>query len=1169
MASNGTFPPLCLLPPSPPPSLRKRSRSEGELKDLVCAALVSSPEDADLGSQAHTFASPQQGRPTASHVQPHLAQPAWDPRLLLNPRAASLPINPAAHRHVAAFSRRAAAPADPAANQVFQFSSPSPAVHLAEAEEQPAISPHSLEQPLHPTNGVGAMIERINNVESRAFVPEPKRRKLEPSPQPMASSSRGSSGMLGGYIKEQKTEEVSGGGLVKAPQTVDLTENADGEVVVLKPGLQEVCYGTLETASVNCHSVPAPRPGGLNLASAGYWPPIKAILRRKVNDPTTTVQVYDHTREVFGTVDHRISAALARLLDAPTVQLRTESRIPSRKRQPDEVIGQPISRTYRLEITLFGRRALADGVGKVLKENRLRLINPTIVPRGIPVVNPHANDPPPTTIPKPVASQATYTTPVSMQKTLDEIRHDAMSVFDTLSQSQELPEMEPGPLIMTELLPHQKQGLFFMTARENPDGSAAQRAHIRTLWQKRQVHGGHVEYLNLVTQHTEPSRPKETLGGILADMMGLGKTLSILSLVASSLDKAEEWADKEPEQPLAHKNKKSTSSKFSAPLPEPLGLTRLSINAKTTLLVCPLSTITNWEEQLKQHIKPKGLSYYIYHGQNRITDPIQLAAYDLVLTTYGSVSSELTARNKRKAKQFPLEEIGWFRIVLDEAHMIREQGTLQFKAACRLQASRRWAVTGTPVQNRLDDLAALLAFLRLKPFDDRGRFNQHIVTPFKMADPEIIPKLRLLVDTVTLRRLKDKIQLPSRTDEVIKLTFSPDEQRLYDMFAKNAKDRVQALTGSRERILGGKTYIHILQSILRLRLICAHGAELLSDEDLKTVQGMTQESAIDLDSDEESDKPTLTAAKAHSMFHLMKQTNSENCVMCQRKPGSNDGADMESERQEDVIGFMTPCFHIYCPKCIGQWRDEDQGFSHNSNKVGACPICHDQIKFAATELRRAHIEAQDEDTLRTNAVAMNRGRGGGKKFENYSGPHTKTIALVEELLSARKDSQLMPDEPPIKSVIFSGWTSHLDLIEIALDAAGIKHTRLDGKMSRTQRTQAMDVFRDDTSVEVILVSIMAGGLGLNLTAGSRVFVMEPQYNPAAEAQAVDRVHRLGQKRAVKTVRYIMKDSFEEQMVALQEKKIKLANLSMDRDVTNLDKREAARQRLMDLKDLFK
>ncbi|CRK42187.1 hypothetical protein BN1723_016021, partial [Verticillium longisporum] len=152
-----------------------------------------------------------------------------------------------------------------------------------------------------------------------------------------------------------------------------------------------------------------------------------------------------------------------------------------------------------------------------------------------------------------------------------------------------------------------------------------------------------------------------------------------------------------------------------------LGLTKLKRNAKTTLLVCPLTTIFNWEEQIKQHIQPGKFSYYVYHGATRIRDVEQLAQYDLVITTYGSISTELGLRNKRKPGKYPMEEIGWFRIVLDEAHMIRETSTQQFKAIVRLQANRRWAVTGTPVQNRLEDLAALLAFLRLKPIPARKK----------------------------------------------------------------------------------------------------------------------------------------------------------------------------------------------------------------------------------------------------------------------------------------------------------------------------------------------------------------------------------------------------------------------------------------------------------------
>lgn len=123
-------------------------------------------------------------------------------------------------------------------------------------------------------------------------------------------------------------------------------------------------------------------------------------------------------------------------------------------------------------------------------------------------------------------------------------------------------------------------------------------------------------------------------------------------------------------------------------------------------------------------------------------------------------------------------------------------------------------------------------------------------------------------------------------------------------------------------------------------------------------------------------------------------------------------------------------------------------------------------------------------------------------------------------------------------------------------------------MSRSQRTAALNSFRDDSSINVILVSIAAGGLGLNLTAASRAFVMEPQFNPAAEAQAVDRVHRLGQRREVCITRFIMQNSFEEKMLELQQKKRDLADLSMNRNV-KLDKAEAAKRRLEELRSLFK
>lgn len=234
-------------------------------------------------------------------------------------------------------------------------------------------------------------------------------------------------------------------------------------------------------------------------------------------------------------------------------------------------------------------------------------------------------------------------------------------------------------------------------------------------------------------------------------------------------------------------------------------------------------------------------------------------------------------------------------------------------------------------------------------------------------------------------------------------------------------------------------------------------------------------------------------------------------------------------------------------------------FNPDHQSSGVCPACNTFVRFGYVSLTRKDVEA--EHNGHPEAAA----RPGKKTFENYSGPHTKTKALIEDLLRSKAQSEINPDEPPFKSVVFSGWTSHLDLIEFSLKDAGITFTRLDGSMTRKARTQAMDDFRDDNSVHVILVSIMAGGLGLNLTAGSNVYVMEPQFNPAAEAQAVDRVHRLGQKRPVRTVRYIMNNSFEVDMLTLQDKKKKLATLSMERS-----KDKTAPTKLLDeLRALFK
>ncbi|PQE21411.1 SNF2 family domain-containing protein [Rutstroemia sp. NJR-2017a BBW] len=877
------------------------------------------------------------------------------------------------------------------------------------------------------------------------MVPQKRRKCEDPCGEGSGSKFNGSSsgGAFGSYIKEQRAEGQKEGA---GKQVHDLsTVDDDEDVQIIGDELsKEVCYGRIEGADINAFKVPTPKPG-----QQAFQPDVNTAL------------------------------GLAPLLDSQ-YGIRTTARILTRPKKPDdEPPGSAVSVRYGLDVNLYGPKRYAIAVGRHLSQKQVWLRTPLFVEAGVELYNPHAIEKTqrPSQPARPYSSYASRSQgPI---RTTEEIRNDVLGVFDSLQKSENLPEMDPSPLITTELLKHQKQ----------------------------------------------------------------------------------EWAKLTPSQPEERELPKSKASKN--PVPPKVEPAPLALNCKTTLLVAPLSVVANWEEQIKQHTKPGSLKYYIYHGTSRIKDVKKLAEYDIIITTYGSVASEFNFRNKQKKGNYPLAEMNWFRIVLDEAHMIREQSTLQFKAICRLSAQRRWACTGTPVQNRLEDLGALMTFLRFKPFDGSG-FSQYILSPFKICDPEIIPKLRLLVDSITLRRLKDKIDLPKRRDHLVKLNFSDEERAVYDIFAKNASDRIKVITSQQESSLGGKTYVHILQSILRLRLVCAHGKDLLSEEDLKVMSGLSKDSAIDLDGDDFEDHDGLSPKQAYDMYKLMRETNTDACLMCNRKIGPREVVDSDAEPRDEAIGYMTPCFHIICSGCIDNYKAQMEGVALGSGLV-ECPTCHQHISLTYFPLKQGGVDDDEDSRIKA--------KDSGKQIRdlsNYSGPHTKTKALLDDLMRSKQESEKMPNEPPIKSVVFSGWTSHLDLIQLALSHHSIPYTRLDGKMSRTARGAAMAQFRDDPSILVILVSITAGGLGLNLTSANKVYVMEPQYNPAAEAQAVDRVHRLGQKREVQTVRYIMKDSFEEKMLDIQDKKKKLASLSMDGQAGGkLDKKEAARRRLEELKDLFR
>ncbi|KAJ6096505.1 hypothetical protein N7486_007251 [Penicillium sp. IBT 16267x] len=991
-----------------------------------------------------------------------------------------------------------------------------------------------------------SLIEDIYNVEERRHQPV-KKMKVEDTSKPGTPSQqvRASDGSeLGEFMKKEQTNHapspaVSG--------VVDLTttppkDNADDDEIQFTGSndlsTQRVCYGKIEGATINAHLVPKPDPNSKFLFP-DQWPIIKLELHRDTDTTNKRIAVTDPTGNHFGVIEPKIAQALCQLIDSPVIPLEISARLDMRPIMQQEIPGEPIQASYRTSLTLYGERQRAEMVGEHLRHQNVWLGVPPIVEKGTPVWNPHDELRQRRAAAAAAAiNNGTRDRPALRYevRTAEEITDSVTKMFNQLV-SANVPTMEPPDSVLTPLLHHQKQALWFMMEKEKRRKFGPEEADNNSLWRCHTDSSGQKEYKEIITGTVSAREPRQVLGGLLADMMGLGKTLSILSLVLSSLSAARKWENAPPADGLARQYP---------------GIR----NTRTTLLVAPLSAVKNWTMQVEEHLKAESLKVYVFHGSGRVTDLKELASYDLIITTYSTVLSELSSRVGRDS---PFRKMNMFRIVLDEAHIIREQNAQQTKAILSLHAQRRWSVTGTPVQNRLEDLHSVLKFLRLSPYDDNTHFRQFIVSRFKTGDTTVLTSLRVLIDSFTLRRVKDKINLPPREDKLLTLEFSETEQQLHDYFRTESNAMMSHLVGDNKTKMGGRMYHHVLKAMMLLRQVSAHGKELLDLADRERIKGLTMNDAIDLEENEPNDgSSTAKERKAYEMYSLMQQTSADQCALCGShldEPLTGSG---DVDRDASMAVYL-PCFDMLCPSCFWSWLE----FHDQSGGEVRCKACEGWIPRTYTTLTPGIIE--DFDTQKTERQSN---RKYGKILGEYERPHTKTLALVSHLQASLAESNALVGEPPIKSVVFSAWTTHLDLIEIALKNNGLdSFTRLDGTMTLAARGKALDAFAKDDNVTILLATIGAGGVGLNLTSASRVYIMEPQYNPAAVAQAVDRVHRLGQTRPVQTIQFIMKNSIEEKIMELAKKKQQLADMSMNR--SKQDKKEVQEQRMQEYRGLFK
>ena len=326
-------------------------------------------------------------------------------------------------------------------------------------------------------------------------------------------------------------------------------------------------------------------------------------------------------------------------------------------------------------------------------------------------------------------------------------------------------------------------------------------------------------------------------------------------------------SDKERPQPVRPDDLSDQTGHSIGPSRRTMGT---SCDVAGTLIICPMSLVGQWVDEFRSHVRPGSLRVLMYYGSDRNKGRSNdsrgnsLRTYDVVITSYGVVTSEWRQHYSKpgsagggstNAQQscdtqssllFAAKDshgnglfgLTWSRIILDEAHSIRNQGTDAAQSCYALESTCRWAITGTPIQNRVDDLFSLIKFLRHEPWDKWRWWQKAVTIPLAADDKRGYVALEEVLRTLMLRRTKQTIDsatgksivdLPSRRTEIVYVELNPSERSFYDAFATRSREMslsiIQSCGGgavgsAAKSAIGG--YAALFTLLMRLRQACDH-----------------------------------------------------------------------------------------------------------------------------------------------------------------------------------------------------------------------------------------------------------------------------------------------------------------------------------------------------------
>jgi len=725
-----------------------------------------------------------------------------------------------------------------------------------------------------------------------------------------------------------------------------------------------------------------------------------------------------------------------------------------------------------------------------------------------------------------------------------ELEQDQLDALYKKAQSFDFstPEAEPADTFALTLRPYQKQSLHWMVAKETNMRNEERETSMHPLWEEyawpKKDHDDKVlpEVADQPTFYVNPysgdlslafpRQEQHCLGGILADEMGLGKTIQMLSLIHTHKSDAAMGA-LQSNRPLFSVNQLPR-------LPVVAGRDAITDAPCTTLVVAPMSLLAQWQSEAENASREGSLKSMVYYGNEKNADLPTLCceanaanAPDVIITSYGVVLSEFTqiaSKNGDRVSSRGLFSLNFFRVILDEAHSIKNRQSKTARACYEIAAKHRWVLTGTPIVNKLEDLFSLVRFLRVEPWNNFSFWRTFITVPFESKDyMRALDVVQTVLEPLVMRRTKDMktpdgtplVALPPKQVEIVDIELSKPERDVYDyVFTKAKRDffaNVEAGTVM-------KAFTSIFAQILRLRQSCCHpilvrNREIVAEEEeagaaadaaAGLADDMDLQSLIERFTATTDDATDSNAFGAHVLGQIRDEAVNE-CPICAEEPMIDQA--------------VTGCWHSACKNCLLDYIKHQT----DRHELPRCFQCREVIN--SRDLFEVVRHDDDPDASRSSAsprISLQR--------VGVADSSAKVVALINHLRELRREN------PTIKSVVFSQFTSFLSLIEPALARANMHFLRLDGSMAQKARATVLNEFRESKKFTILLTSLKAGGVGLNLTSAKRVYMMDPWWSFAIEAQAIDRVHRMGQEDEVKVYRFIVKDSVELRMLRIQDRK---------------------------------